>query len=214
MGLLLSACEVIDQVKGVATLMGEASEHLEKDLKEPLTDERIDLWVRVTPELTKFSETAKVKWKPDPSANDIAQMATSIGALGDYAAFFESEGTRLTEYWTIFIKIYDAYAMISIEEGQAEARKRLEDEKAELTAKRAAASGAEAEALDKQLERNALALKNLDEVDAARKQGTVDAKQKPYALTDAEIDLVRARKDEIKATLEAGGHAKKTAGSE
>jgi hypothetical protein len=210
----LPACEVIDQVKGVATLMEEAGEHLEKDLKEPLTDERIDLFLRVTPALKEFSESAKVKWKPDPDANDIKQMATSIGALGDYAAFFESEGTRLTEYWTIFIKIYDAWALISFEEGQAEARKKLEDEKAELTAKKAAASGEEAEKLEKELERNKIALENLDKMDEARKKDTDDAKKKPYQLTDAEIDLVRKRKDEIGEALRASGYEKKKDGDE
>lgn len=204
--LALPACELIDQVKGVATLMEEAGEHLEKDLEEPLTDERIDLFLRVTPALEEFSETAKVKWKPDPDANDIAQMAKSIGALGDYAAFFESEGTRLTEYWTIFIKIYDAWAVISFDEGQAEARKTLEAEKLELTAKRATASGADAEALDKQLERNKLALENLDKVAKAREKDTADTKKKPYQLTDAEIDLVRKRKDEIGEALQAAGY--------
>lgn len=208
--LTLPACEVIDQIKGVATLMEEAGEHLEKDLKEPLTDERIDLFLRVTPKFREFSETAKVKWKPDPDANDIAQMATSIGALGDYAAFFESEGTRLTEYWTIFIKIYDAWALISFEEGQAEARERLEKEKAELAAKKSAASGEEADKLDTEIERNRLALENLDKIAEARDKDTGDAKQKkPYELTDAEIDLVRKRKDEIGEAMQAAGYEKK-----
>lgn len=207
--LTLPACEVIDQVKGVATLMEEAGEHLEKDLKEPLTDERIDLFLRVTPELREFSDNAKVKWKPDPDANDIKQMATSIGALGDYAAFFESQGTRLTEYWTIFIKIYDAWALISFEEGQAEARERLEKEKAELTAKKAAAIGDEAAKLDKELERNRLALENLDEIERAREKPTDDAKNKPYALTEAEIELVRKRKDEIGEAMQAAGYENK-----
>jgi hypothetical protein len=206
-----TACEVLDQVKGVATLMGEAGEHLEQDLKEPLTDERIDLFLRVTPALQKFSETAKVKWKPDPAANDFSQMSTSLGALGDYAAFFESEDTRLTEYWTITLKVYDAVALISFEEGQVEARKRLEQEQAELAAKRAAASGAEAEALDKEIERNKIARENLDKIAQARKQPTEGAGQKPYTLSEQEIALVRARKVEIQTALESAGYDDKVA---
>lgn len=200
-------CEIIDQVQGVATLMEQAGKHFEEDIKAELTDEKIDLFLRVTPELKEFSENAKVKWEPNPEANDFAQLSTQLGALGDYVAFFESQDTRLTEYWAVMIKVYDAYAVISFDEGQKEARQRLEDERKELETRKSGASGDEAAKIDKELERNQKALENLDEIAEARNKD-VDKQQKPYKLTDAEIDRVRARKDEIKAALESSGHLK------
>jgi hypothetical protein len=200
----LAGCEIIDQIQGVATLMEQAGEHLEEDLKAPLTNDEIDMFVRVAPELKKFSEEASVKWKPDPNANDFSQMSTGLGALGDYVAFFESQDTRLTEFYVVTIKIYDAYALIGFDEGQAEARKRLEDERKELEAKKSAATGDDVKKLEIELVRNEKALANLDEIKKAREKKPEG--QKPYTLTPEEIDLVRNRRDEIKAALEETGY--------
>jgi hypothetical protein len=203
----VGGCETIDKVKGMATLMEAAGEHLEEDMKAPLSDDHIDMFLRVTPELGKFSETAKVKWKPDPKANDISQLSTSLGALGDYAAFFETQGTRITQYWVVTLKISDAVALLAFEEGQVEARKRLTDERTQLEQKQAAATGDEAAALATELERNQEALENLDEIDKARAKGGGDAKDKPYSLSPEEIALVKARRPAIEEALRAGGYA-------
>ena len=148
----------------------------------------------VTPELMAFSDKAKVKWKIEPGTNDIRALSTSMGALADYMAFFESHGTRLTEYYVDVLKIQDAIVHIEWEAGQKDALDRLHKERKELEAKKAAGGGAN---IDQELDRNQKALDTLEKTKPQTASTAKDGQKPPYTLSDEE-DRPRAQ--------EEGGH--------
>jgi hypothetical protein len=199
-------CEAIAAFRGMIAMSGEVREHLENDLKAELTEAKIDKVIEVTPELQRFSEKAKVKWKPDPEATDLSQMANAIGGLSDYMAFFESQGTRLTEYWVDLMKIYDARAVIMLRKAQAEAREKLEAEKKALREKKESASPEEAEKIEKELERAKLALERVDQAVATRDDARKRRSQ--YALSEEEIARVEARIEQINGVFSSAGYVK------
>jgi hypothetical protein len=202
--LSMAGCEAIASIRGLIAVAGEVEEHLESDLKTELTDGKIDKVLEVLPELKTFSETAKVKWKPDPAAPDFQQLATALGGLADYMAFFESKDTRITEFYVDLIKIYDVQAFVALRKGQEESQKILEKEKEELEAKKAAASPEEVKKLDGELERNSLAQKKLAEATKAMEEAREQRKQQQqYTLSDAEIARVEARSKEIDEVFKA-----------
>ena len=171
--------------------MSEIDTHLEKDLAAPLTDEKITLLLEVTPKLTAFTAKAKHKWEPDPSATDLSQLGSALAGLSDYMAFFKTEGTRITEYYVLMLKVNDARGQILWTRAYNEAHKKLETERAELEKARAAATeDVEQRALDKDLERNRLALEKLDtakkeqEAAFAERHAASDNKQ-TYQLSDS-----------------------------
>ncbi len=163
--------------------------------------------LEVTPDLKAFSETAKVKWKPDPEAADVQQLANALGGLADYISFFESKDTRITEYYVDLVKIHDARAVIMLRKAQAEAKEKLEKEKAELETKRASASPEEIKKLEEELKRNELALQKIEEMVKLRED--TRKKQGQYALSDEEIARVEARLEEIDRVFVDAGYIKK-----
>ncbi len=211
----LSGCEYINKARGLVSAMSEIEKHLEKDLAAPLTDEKITLLLEVTPKLTEFTAKAKHKWKPDPAANDLSHLMNALGGLSDYMAFFESEGTRITEYYVLMLKVNDARGQILWSRAYNEAHGKLEKERAELEAKRAAATeDAEQRALDKELERNRLAMEKLDtakkEQEAAfAERHAAKENKNTYQLSDEEIALVEARFDEVNTVFKDAGYTKK-----
>jgi hypothetical protein len=199
-------CEAIASVRGLLAISGEVKEHLESDLKSELTDAKIDKVIAVVPELRRFSETAKVKWKPDPEAADIQQLANALGGLADYMAFFESQGTRITEFYVDVIKIYDARAMLLLRKGQADAREKLEAEKKSVEEKKADASPEEVEQLERDLERAKLAIEKIDQMVEAREQAR--NRQQQYSLSDEEVARVEARLEQIDRVFKDAGYVK------
>jgi hypothetical protein len=203
-------CEAIASIRGLIAVSGEIQEHLENDLKAELTDAKIDKVLAVTPELKAFTETAKVKWKPDPQSADVQQLANALGGLADYMAFFESQGTRITEYYVDIIKMHDARASIMFRRAQTEAKEKLEAEKKALEQKKDSASPEEREQLEREIERATIALQKIEETfvarENARKQG-----QKQYALGDAEVARVESRLDAINRVFEDAGYVQKGA---
>lgn len=199
---------MINKAKGLYALMNELDEHLEEDLEAPLTDERIDMFVEVAPKLNEFVEESENKWRPDPKTSDIRQMVKGLGAVAEYMAFFETHDTRLTEFYTVMLKIYDARAAIAIEEGSGDIREQLEKDKAEAIAKKATASEEEKKKLDEDIERADKALEKLDEVakETEKAEAETTEEERPYTMTEEEIELVRARKDEIDAAFKDGGY--------
>lgn len=198
-------CEVIDMVRGFAAAAGELGEHLEGDLAAELTDAKIDKIIEVTPLLVEFTKTAKHKWEPDPDAPDFSKLASALGGLGDYIAFFEGHGTRMTEYYVDLIKIADARALVTMNRAYAEAKAKHKTERDELQAKLGAAAEADKAAIQSQLDINAKATETLDEqyqagvkARAARNTGG-----KSYSLSEAEIARVEARLPELEKVLEA-----------
>jgi hypothetical protein len=199
-------CEAIESLRGLMAFSGEVREHLESDMKSELTDAKIDKVITVVPELRAFSETAKVKWAPDPEAADVQQIASAIGGLTEYMAFFESHGTRLTEFYVDVIKIYDARGLILLRKSQAEAREKLEAQKKELEEKKADASPEEAEKLATALERTELAVKKIDEGVEAREKAR--NQRKNYRLSDEEVARVEARIEDIDRVFKNAGYVK------
>lgn len=204
---LVGGCEAIASIRGLLAVSGEIQEHLENDLKAELTDAKIDKVIAVTPELKTFSETAKVKWKPDPSAADFKQLANALGGLADYMAFFESQGTRITEYYVDLIKIWDARSFLMLRKAQAEATEKLEAEKKALEEKKDAASPEERKELETQIERATLALKKIDEAVDTREKSR-QQRQSQYALSDAEIARVQSRLEAIDRVFKDAGYEK------
>lgn len=206
-GVLLG-CEMIKKGKGLYALMTEIDEHLDEDLAAPLTDERIDMFIEVAPKLDAFVEESENKWRPDPKKSDIRQMVQGLGAVAEYMAFFETHDTRLTEFYVVMLKVYDARASIAIEEGSGDVREQLEKDKAEAIAKKATASEEEKKELDEAIERADKALEKLDEVKAEseRADAQTPEAERPYTMTEEEIELVRARKDEIDKAFKDGGY--------
>jgi hypothetical protein len=203
---LTVGCDFVDKMKGMAEGAKELGEHLPEDLKSELTDAKIDKVIEVTPELMEFSQKAKVKWKVDPSTNDIRELATAVGALTDYMAFFESRDTRVTEYYVDVIKIHDAILQIEWEAGHEDAVKKLDDEKKELEAKKASGEG-DASKIDKELERNRIAREKLEKLKPETPSTRKDPKP-PYELSEEEIERVRDKKDEIYAAFRKAGYLK------
>ncbi len=209
-----TGCEMIASLKGLASAVEELDKHLEKDLKAPLTDEKITLLLTVIPKLKTFSETAKVKWEPNPNANDFSQLANALGGLSDYMAFFESNGTRITEFYVLLIKVGDARAQIMWKKAHAESIEKLEKEREELEGKLAAAEDDKKADVEKELERNKLAREKLDEA-AQQQQKAIEQHRKQqaknkggYTLSDEEIALVAARIDEVNNVFEDAGYDK------
>jgi len=208
---LTPACEVIDTVRGFAAAAGALSEHLETDVKAELTDDKITKVITVTPALTEFSKTAKHKWDPHPESPDFTKLASALGGLADYTAFFEGQGTRLTEYYVDLIKIVDARGLVTLRKATAEARAKQQTERGELEAKLAAAAEAEKAAIQTALDNNARASELLEQQEAqaleARKQRT--ASSGSYSMSDAEIARVEARLGEIEPVMKAAGYGGK-----
>jgi len=202
-------CEIIDMIRGFAAAADEIGNHLESDLKSELTDAKISKVVEVTPLLTEFSKTAKTKWQPDPHAPDFSQLATAMGGLAEYIAFFESHGTRLTEYYVDVAKIADARSLLTLRKAHDEAAAKLKQERSELEGKIAAASGDEKKQLEDQLGVNTKASETLEQqftqsMDArkAAKSGGSGG----YTLSDAEIARVEARLPDITKAFAGAGY--------
>ncbi|MCA9719779.1 MAG: hypothetical protein H6713_20225 [Myxococcales bacterium] len=214
-GPLLAGCEYINGARGLISAMTEIETHLEKDLAAPLTEEKLTLFLEVTPKLTAFTATAKHKWIPDPAANDLGKLASALGGLTDYMAFFESEGTRITEYYVLMIKVNDARGQILWRRAYEEAHATLERERADLESANASAGTPEEErALEKSLERNQLAMQKLEttkqEQEASFAERSAAAGNKnTYQLSAEEIALVEARLDEVNQVFKDAGYAKK-----
>jgi hypothetical protein len=208
--VLGAGCEIIAAVRGFAAAAGELSEHLESDLKAELTDAKITKVVEVAPKLKAFADTAKHKWTPDPQAADFSKLVGAFGSLGEYMAFFEENGTRLTEFYVDLIKIGDARTVVTLRKAQVEARKKLADEKVELDKALAAATDADRKAIEEKIRINENAMKQLDDV--AKQQEEARAKRgeggHSYSLSDAEIARVEARIDEIDKAFDAAGYEK------
>lgn len=204
-----AGCEVIAAVRGFVAAAGEVGEHLEGDLKAELTDAKISKVIEVAPALKAFAATAKHKWEPDPSAPDFSNLVAAFGSLGEYIAFFEEHGTRLTEFYVDLIKIADARAVLTLRKAHAEASAKLEVERVALEGKLAAATADEKPALEEQLAINKTALEDLkrahqQEVDARAARS--NAGEHAYALTDAELARVEARLSDIDAAFTAAGY--------
>jgi hypothetical protein len=204
MGATTLGCDFVDSMKGMAEGAKELGKHLPNDLKAELTDDKIDKVVEVTPELMEFSEKAKVKWKVDPSTNDIRELATAVGALSDYIAFFESRDTRVTTYYVDVIKIHDAIVQIEWDAGHQDAIERLDKERKELEAKK---TGGDASTIDKELKRNRLAREKLDKMKPETPSRRSEPKP-PYTLSDEEVQRVRDKKDEVYAAFRKAGYMK------
>jgi hypothetical protein len=210
--LVPTGCEAIASLRGLVGAAKEIGEHLEKDLKAELTDDKITKVIDVTPKLKEFSKTAKVKWEVDPNAPDFSKLASALGGLSDYIAFFEGEGTRLTEYYVDVVKIQDARGLITMRKAHEEATKKLADERKEIETKLAAATGDAKKPLEEELARNEQAKKTLDEARAAQLTARDERSKQPsdggYQLSDDEIARVEARIADIDAAFEKGGYEK------
>ncbi|HWB80382.1 MAG TPA: hypothetical protein VG755_35705 [Nannocystaceae bacterium] len=203
------SCEAINAFRGMVGVATEIGKHLEDDLKSELTDAKIAKVVEVTPKLKKFSETAKVKWEVDPHAPDFSKLASAMGGLADYIAFFEGEGTRITEFYVDLIKIQDARGLVTMKKAYAEATEKLDKEKAELEAKLAAASGDAKQPIEDALAQNKRAREELDKAHEAqhkaREEQQAHADKGGYKLSDAEVARVEAHLPEIEAAFKDAG---------
>ncbi len=208
-----TGCEAIASIRGLVGAAKEIGEHLETDLKSELTDDKITKVIEVTPKLKEFSETAKVKWTPDPNAADFSKLANALGGLADYIAFFEGEGTRLTEFYVDLVKITDARGLVTMRKAHEEATAKLATERTSLEAKLAAATGDAKKPIEDELKRNEQAKRALDDARAqqqkSREQAQAQAGTNGYKLSDTEVARVEARLDEIAAVLDKAGYAKK-----
>jgi hypothetical protein len=148
----------------------------------------------------------------DPNAPDFSKLASALGGLSDYIAFFEGEGTRLTEYYVDVVKIQDARGLITMRKAHEEATKKLADERKEIETKLAAATGDAKKPLEEELARNEQAKKTLDEARAAQLTARDERSKQPsdggYQLSDDEIARVEARIADIDAAFEKGGYEK------
>lgn len=204
-----SACDTVTEIVGGLSVVKNVGQHLEQDLKSPLTEAKISKVVSVVPALSEFSKEAKVKWTPDPEATDVTKLATSLAGLSDYVSFFESHDTRLTEFYCDFVKINDAKARLEFEEGRAQAKQKLEDERKKLEGKLGEAKDDQTrEAIRRKLKQNELTSKKLAETMGAAEQFRKDAKNAAYQLSPEEIALVQARLAEINSALEGAGFVK------
>jgi hypothetical protein len=203
-------CEIIAAVRGFAAAAGELGEHLESDLKAELSDAKITKVVEVAPKLKAFAETAKHKWTPDPQAADFSKLVSAFGSLSEYMAFFEDNGTRLTEFYVDLVKIGDARGVIKLRKAQVEAKQKLADEKVELDKALAAATDADRKGIEEKIRINESATKQLDDV--AKQQADARALRAEgghsYTLSDAEIARVEARMPEIDQAFDAAGYEK------
>jgi hypothetical protein len=202
-------CEIIDMIRGFAAAADEIGNHLESDLKSELTDAKISKVIEVTPLLTEFSKTAKTKWQPDPHAPDFSQLASAMGGLAEYIAFFESHGTRLTEYYVDVAKIADGRSLLTLRKAHEEATTKLKQERTELEGKIAAASGDEKKQLEDQLGVNAKASETLqqqfDQTMEARKAAKSGGNG-GFTLSDEEVARVQARLPEITKAFDGAGY--------
>ncbi len=193
----ICGCDTVSEVVGAVGVAKEAAEHLETDIKAPLTDARIDKVVEVTPALKEFSKEAKVKWEPDPNANDFSNLAKTVTGLNEYVSFFESHDTRLTQFYVDFVKINDARSKIMFQRGQAESKAKLEAEKKELKQKLADADDKQKKKLERKLKRVELTLEKLSSKSKeAEEMRNANAKA-GYVLSDEEMKLVENRIDEL-----------------
>jgi hypothetical protein len=206
-------CDTITKVTGALGAAKELGQHLETDVKAPLTDERIDKVLTVIPEFEEFSKEAKTKWKPNPDSPDFTQLATSISGLTEYVAFFESHDTRLTQFYVDLTKINDARAQLHYAEGQKQSREKLADERTQLEAELAKASDKEKEKLERKLERIKLTEQKLDELDEGAEKAKTEAqkqqKNSGYVLSDAEKALVESRLPQIEEVFGKYGYGGK-----
>jgi hypothetical protein len=204
-----SGCEAINAFRGMIGAAKEIGQHLEDDLKAELTDAKISKVVEVTPKLKKFSETAKVKWEVDPHAPDFSKLASAFGGLSDYIAFFEGEGTRITEYYVDLIKIQDARALVTMKKAYEEAKTKLDAEQKDLEGKLAAATGDAKKPIEEALAQNKRAREELDKAHDEQQKARTDQQAHPdkggYTLSDAEVARVEARLPEIEACFKDAG---------
>lgn len=202
-------CEAINAFRGMVGAATEIGKHLEDDLKAELTDAKIAKVVEVVPKLKKFSETAKVKWEVDPHAPDFSKLASALGGLSDYIAFFEGEGTRITEFYVDLIKIQDARALVTMNKAYEEANEKLRAEKATLEGKLASASGDEKKQIEDALAQNERARTELDKgheaAHKAREEQQAHADKGGYTLSDTEVARVEAHLPEIDAAFKDAG---------
>ncbi len=206
-----TGCDTISEITGMVSMAQGLSKHLEEDIKAPLTDERISKVLEVLPKLTEFSKEAKVKWKPDPEDHDMAQLGTMIAGMSEYAAFFESHDTRLSQFYVDFSKIADCRARARLREGIEESRKKLKKEAAELEEKIEEAPEEEKPELERRLKQAQIAIEKLDSgKDEVEKVRNEQAKNTGYKITPEERALVEARHQEIEAVLEASGFGSKS----
>jgi phenylalanyl-tRNA synthetase alpha subunit len=200
--LFLPGCDAISDIVGTMGAAKNVAAHLEEDVKAKLTNERIDKVVEVTPALREFSKEAKVKWTPDPNANDFSNLAQSLAGLNEYISFFESHDTRLTQFYVDFVKINDARSKIMFQRGKAEAKEKLQKDIKETKKKLEDAADAEKKKLEKKLERLKLTLEKMDQVDPAADEMKKANEKAGYKLSDEEIKLVEARIDELNALFD------------
>lgn len=200
--LATSGCDAISDVVGAVGAAKDVAAHIEEDVKAPLTDARIDKVVEVTPALREFAEEAKVKWEPDPNANDFSQLAKNVAGLNEYISFFESHDTRLSQYYVDFVKINDARAKIMFKRGQAEAKAKLEKERKELKKKVADAADEEKKKLKRKLKRVELTLEKLSKTSEEAEAIKQANKEAGYVLSEEEVKLVEARLDELNALFD------------
>lgn len=205
----LPGCEAINAFRGMVGAATEIGKHLEDDLKAELTDAKIAKVVEVVPKLKKFSETAKVKWEVDPQAPDFSKLASALGGLSDYIAFFEGEGTRITEFYVDLIKIQDARALVTMNKAYEEATEKLRAEKENLEGKLASASGDEKKQIEDALAQNKRAREELDKgheaAHKARTEQQAHADKGGYTLSDTEVARVEAHLPEIDAAFKDAG---------
>ncbi len=209
LALSLAGCDTVSELVGGLSAARTIGTHLEEDVKAPLTEARISKVLEVIPSLKEFSKEAKVKWTPDPNANDFSQLATSVAGLSDYMSFFESHDTRITQFYTDFVKLNDARARLELEKGMADATNKLKAERDKLEKEVANAEGEAKKELERKLRQSELTLEKLEERDGKGREIRQTASQAGYTLTEAEIKLVEARLDEINAVFQAAGYEKK-----
>ena len=193
---VLASCETISQTRGMFDYAKQFGAHLEEDLKSPLTNELIDMFVRVTPELLEYQKTSATKFTIPANASDVTEMGMAMAKFADFVAFFEARGTRPTEFYVVAVKIGDAFTLLRTRKARDLARATAQSELDALKAKPTTGlSDAEKARLATQIDQQERAIAILDEQKLERSANPTG----PYQLSDAEIDLVRARYDEIEA---------------
>src|SRR5690606_13797015 len=109
-----------------------------------------------------------------------------------------------------FLKIHDAKARIEFDEGRAQAKQKLEDERKSLERRLDEAKDGQAkESIQRKLKQNALTSQKLAETEGAAEQFRKNAKNAAYQLSPEEIALVQTRLPEINRTLEGADFGKK-----
>ena len=199
MALFLFGCETISQTKNMAEFAKESTEHLQEDLQKPITQEQIDMFVRVTPELIAYQKEKNKNFEIPKDASDLTKLATSIAGLADFVSFFEVRETRITEYYVMAVKIYDAFALITAKKAQStstvDMQKKLDEMKALPTE---GLSESELAKRKTDIRQGELALEKMKKMKLERNA----KKNDQYSISDAEIEQVRKNYDKIEKVLE------------